>query len=73
MLFSRTATPKVPLTVGASATAPIEYMVSRAHPSQHSNGITIGSAAFARLMVVTDRPLLQMESPSVAIGRIYGI
>jgi len=45
-------------------------MVPWAHQSQHPNGITIGSAIFAGLTVVTDRQTNQPTDhtmPSVAI------
>jgi len=50
-------------------------MLPRAHKSQHRNGTSIGSFAFAKLAVVTDRQTDRPVRPSyvktfAAIGRI---
>ena len=46
------------------------YMVAWANPSSQPNGISIGSAVFAGLTNVTDRPT-DHATRSVTMGRIY--
>ena len=60
---------KLPFHSWASGPPSNTQLLGPMHRSPHPNGLSIGSAVFARLAIVTDRPT-DHATPSVAIGGI---